>query len=122
MKLNDYLYRICGKESAGDAATYSIALLPSCPIYSAHFPGMPVTPGVCQIQMVRELAEDFVNKPLMTTGVKNAKFISVLIPGEDGIKVTLSKVQQEGNRIKVQAVIAGDDTVYAKLSLQTVIA
>lgn len=49
-------------------------------------------------------------------------FVSVLTPTDKPIRVSLNKIKQEDNQFKVQAVIADDDTTYAKLSLQTVIA
>lgn len=122
MKLNRNLYNIIEKETSGEVITYTIALIPSCIIYSAHFPGMPITPGVCQVQIIKELLEDYLNRTLTISGVKNAKFVSVLTPTEKPLRVSLSKIKQEDNQFKVQAVIADDDTTYAKLSLQTVIA
>lgn len=122
MKLNRNLYNIIDKETVGEVTTYTITLIPSCIIYAAHFPEMPITPGVCQIQMIKELLEDFLNLTLMIAGVKNAKFVSVLTPESNLIKVFLSKIKQEDNQYKVQAVIADNNTTYAKLSLQTVIA
>lgn len=122
MKLNDNLYTILDRDTGVDEVVYSISLLPSWPIYAAHFPGMPITPGVCQIQLVKELLEDYMNISLTIKGVKNAKFVSVLKPLRQTLKVRLSKVAREDNDIKVQATIADDSTIYAKLSLQTVIA
>lgn len=122
MKLNKYLYEIIDKEPDRDMVTYTIILIPSCPIYDAHFPEMPITPGVCQIQIIKELLEDWTNRILEIQGVKNAKFVSVLKPDNQVIKVSLAKIIKDENQIKVQAVIADDDSTYAKLSLQTVIA
>lgn len=122
MKLNGNLYNIIDKETVNEVTTYTITLIPSCIIYDAHFPEMPITPGVCQIQMIKELLEDCLNRTLMIVGVKNAKFVSVLKPESNFIKVSLSKIKKEDNQYKVQAVIADDNTIYAKLSLQTVIA
>lgn len=122
MRLNRNLYNIVDKETVGEVTTYKITLITSCIIYDAHFPGMPITPGVCQIQMIKELLEDHLNLTLMIAGVKNAKFVSVLTPDGNLKKVSLSKIKQEDNQYKVQAVIADDNTTYAKLSLQTVIA
>lgn len=122
MRLSKNLYNIINKETVGEVTTYTISLIPSCIIYGAHFPEMPITPGVCQIQIVKELLEDCLNKKLIIIGVKNAKFVSVLAPENKSIKVSLSKIKQEGNQCKVQAVIADDNTTYAKLSLQTVVA
>lgn len=122
MKLNRTLYNIIEKETVSDVTTYTVSLIPSCIIYAAHFPEMPITPGVCQIQMTKELLENCLNRKLTIAGVKNAKFVSVLTPGDKPIRVSLSKIKQEDNQFKVQAVIADDETTYAKLSLQTVIA
>lgn len=122
MKLIRNLYDIIGKETDGEVTTYTITLLPSCMIYAAHFPGMPITPGVCQIKMVKELLEDCLGQSLRIVGVKNVKFVSVLTPRESPLKVSISKIKQEDSQVKVQAVIADESTTYAKLSLQTVIA
>lgn len=122
MKLNKNLYNIINKGTDGEVTTYTISLLPSCAIYAAHFPEMPITPGVCQIQIVKELLEEYLNKTLTIQGVRNAKFVSVLSPENRLIKVILSKIKFEGNQYKVHAVIADERNTYAKLSLQTVIA
>ena len=122
MKLNKNLYNILNKETDGEVTTYTISLLPSCVIYAAHFPGMPITPGVCQIQIVKELLEDNLNKALTIQGVRNAKFVSVLSPENKSIKVILSKIKLEGNQYKALAVITDEQNTYAKFSLQTVIA
>lgn len=122
MKLTDYLFEATDKNSCGDTFVYSLRLIPSCPIYAAHFPGVPITPGVCQIQLVKELLEDCTGRKLKIHGVKNAKFISVLRPGGQDIKVTLSRIREDENRITAQAVIADDETTYAKLSIQTTVA
>ena len=122
MKLNKNLYNIINKGTDGEVTTYTISLLPSCAIYAAHFPEMPITPGVCQIQIVKELLEDHLNKALTIQGVRNAKFVSVLSPENKSIKVILSKIKLEGNQYKAHAVIADEQNTYAKLSLQKVIA
>lgn len=122
MKLNRTLYNIIDKETVSDVTTYTVSLIPSCIIYAAHFPEMPITPGVCQIQIVKELLEDNLNKALTIQGVRNAKFVSVLSPDNKSIKVILSKIKMEGNQYKALAVITDEQNTYAKFSLQTVIA
>jgi len=58
-----------------------IALLkPGHPIYKGHFPGNPVVPGVCQIQMVKELIEKAVDHPLTLSRSDNIKFLSMINP------------------------------------------
>jgi 3-hydroxyacyl-[acyl-carrier-protein] dehydratase len=50
------------------------------PIYQGHFPGNPVVPGVCQIQMVKELVEKVVRQPLNLRESDNIKFLSMINP------------------------------------------
>lgn len=55
MQLKNNLYKIIRKEGVGPVVNYAIELIPSCVIYAAHFPGEPITPGVCIVQMGKEL-------------------------------------------------------------------
>ena len=45
-------------------------------IYHAHFPGNPITPGVCIIKIISEITELITNKSLNLHMVKNLKFVS----------------------------------------------
>lgn len=40
--------------SAEDRFTFRVRLDAAHPIYAGHFPGNPVLPGVCTLQIVRE--------------------------------------------------------------------
>ena len=53
------------------------------PVYDGHFPGNPVVPGVCQVQMVKELVEKAVLSPLQLTESDNIKFLSMINPQLD---------------------------------------
>ena len=58
MELKNSLYQITGKETNGTAVSYDLQLDASHVIYQAHFPGEPITPGVCIIQIAKELLEE----------------------------------------------------------------
>ncbi|MBO7069475.1 MAG: hypothetical protein J6W52_12525 [Bacteroidaceae bacterium] len=118
MTLKNSLYKIQDVKETTEGVSYSILMNRECPIYQAHFPSMPVTPGACIIQMAGELLADFVKKDLQLMAVKNAKFISVLAPTDEVILVHLSAIKQEEGRIRAQAIVTGcSNTVYAKLSM-----
>jgi 3-hydroxyacyl-[acyl-carrier-protein] dehydratase len=118
MKLNNYLYKVLDVEETPEGVAYSISLIRESPIYQAHFPNMPITPGVCMIQMAEELLADHIKKRLQTVAVKNAKFLSILDPNAENIKIHLTKIKQEGDMIKVYATIMDCyGTMFAKLSL-----
>lgn len=120
MTLKNYLYKVLNVKDTPEGGTYSISLNQECPIYKAHFPTMPITPGACIIQMVEELLEDHLKINLQTAGVKNAKFLRVLKPTDEVICINLAQIQEQKQiqKIKAQATITDrTDTVYAKISL-----
>ena len=80
MELKNSLYQITGKETNGTAVSYDLQLDASHVIYQAHFPGEPITPGVCIIQMAKELLEDHTGTAYEISGVKNVKFLAVISP------------------------------------------
>ena len=100
MELKNSLYQITGKETNGTAVSYDLQLDASHVIYQAHFPGEPITPGVCIIQMAKELLEDH-------TGTAYEISVDKITVAEDTKK---SKVQ-------VQVKDIGTDTQFAKISI-----
>ncbi|MBR4837808.1 MAG: beta-hydroxyacyl-ACP dehydratase [Bacteroidales bacterium] len=91
---------------------------PEHPIYKAHFPGNPITPGVCIIQAAGELLEQKLGCKLYLKTIKNIKFLSVIIPEEGKkIKYSFSNIVEDENGSKAQVVVSDDSNVYAKISL-----
>ena len=57
MRLNGDFYRIESRledRTLGQSG-FKVILNPDHLIYKAHFPGQPVTPGVCILQIIQEL-------------------------------------------------------------------
>ena len=91
---------------------FNIILNPDHLIYKAHFPGQPVTPGVCILQMLQELLSIKVGKQLFIKNIKNAKFISMMSPVTDArVSVLFSSVTSEDGGIKAQGVVARRDDI-----------
>jgi 3-hydroxyacyl-[acyl-carrier-protein] dehydratase len=80
--LLDNFYHILTKELTPDASRAVIAIDPAHRILEGHFPGMPVVPGVCMMQIVREIAEQGTGKPLHIATADNMKFLAILDPTE----------------------------------------
>jgi len=51
-------------------------------IFEGHFPEVPIVPGVCMMQIVKELTELHLKKKLQVTSSPNLKFLSVINPQE----------------------------------------
>jgi 3-hydroxyacyl-[acyl-carrier-protein] dehydratase len=118
---NDF-YTITRKEDGETDFVYEIALNKGHFIYRAHFPDNPITPGVCIIQIAKELAEEILQTPLLLKVVKNVKFMQVINPLQHS-RVTFSvavvrNADDEG--YKVNAEVTSSETTFAKMSLMLI--
>ena len=53
--LLDNFYTILSSESSDSTIwTIQVKLNPGHPVYQGHFPGHPVVPGVCLLQLIKE--------------------------------------------------------------------
>ena len=112
MSLKDSLYHIVSCES-GKAV---VRLDPSSPVYAAHFPGYPITPGVILIEIATELlSAGAVGGLLELSEAVNVKFVSPVIPGEETLLTYLFAPDGE-LRWKVNVLCS--ETLCAKMTLQ----
>ena len=101
-----------------DAAGATVRLLPDSPVYQGHFPGYPITPGVCLVEIAVELLGEMAGPDgqcgkIRFTGAKNIKFTSPVIPdGKTPLRFNLSG---EGGVREVEVLYG--DVLSAKMSL-----
>ena len=118
MTLKDNLYTIISQQEADGHPAFRVRINPEWPIYKAHFPGHPITPGVCILQMVQELLQGFLHRELSLRKAKNVKYLAIISPEEmSDLTVTFSKMEERPDGgLKVQAQVASGDTLCTKLS------
>jgi 3-hydroxyacyl-[acyl-carrier-protein] dehydratase len=95
--------------------TARIKLNEQHPVYLGHFPGNPVVPGVCQIQMIKEIFSEIVHKEVLLVNSDNIKFLTIIVPEkypELDIRISIKK-QLEG-QWDVTGTIANDNTLFLK--------
>ena len=120
MILKNSLYTIADKKMEGSGIFYQILLDKNHFIYKAHFPNEPITPGVCIIQIAKELLEDYLHEEYEISYVKNIKFLSVLSPlSTPSVAYVFDKVTflPETNECKTQVQVQQDNVLFAKLSI-----
>ena len=118
MKLLDSLYTILSDNAIENGHEFDLKLNPEHFIYQAHFPGEPITPGVCIMQIAVELFEVALKMPLALNCVKNIKFLRIISPNEvTEVKYSLQKITKEDGVLKVQVTVSANEEAYAKLSL-----
>lgn len=103
--LLDNFYTILSSESSDSTAwIIQIELNPGHPVYQGHFPGHPVVPGVCLLQLIKECVEDIRQQKLQVTQVSSCKFLSAINPVmTPHISVALTFKETEEGTLQLQA-------------------
>lgn len=87
-------------------------------IFNGHFPGNPVTPGVCMMQIVKELTEEFTGKKLFLRSASNVKFMAIINPFETPeLKMQLDIKEEEESNVKVKNTTSFGETIALKMSV-----
>ena len=110
---NNY-YTITNQQTVGNVALFDVRLLPECSVYEGHFPGKPVAPGVCNIQMIKECVERLTAKRLLLAYIDRCKFTHLITPQQHRdfqIRIEFSDNQHD-TKVKVMASIYRDETEY----------
>lgn len=116
MILQDNLFAIKAQEAG--QPVFLISINKEWPIYKAHFPGHPITPGVCIVQMIQELLQVWLGREVSLVKAKNVKYLAIISPEEVcelSVSFTSIEEQPDGS-LKVHAQVASGETVYTKLS------
>lgn len=116
MLLQDF-YKLQALEQIDDQKYIAcITLNKNHDIFKGHFPDHPVTPGVCMIQIIKELTESIVEKPLFMHRASNVKFMALINPEiNPDLKLELDISGFGESEYKVKNVSYFDDTVALKL-------
>jgi 3-hydroxyacyl-[acyl-carrier-protein] dehydratase len=111
MLLNDF-FKITNIE-AGDKYIVQIEMNPHHDIYNGHFPGNPITPGVCLTQMVKETVEHITDKKLQMLKGDNLKFTAILNPNENPrVTMTVGIRDKEPGVLQADAAITVENTSF----------
>ena len=79
------LYKIKDSQTTEKGFRYSVKLNDKHEVFNGHFPGNPVVPGVCLIQIIEELIVHELKRDLKLYKAGNIKFKAALIPKSENI-------------------------------------
>ena len=115
LKKNKMLQGILYETIAVDTAGATVRLLPESPVFKGHFPGYPITPGVCLVEIALELMEEMAGQAgkVRLVAAKNIKFTSPVLPSE-GMAL---RFNFSGGRPERGVEVFAGDTLCAKMSL-----
>jgi 3-hydroxyacyl-[acyl-carrier-protein] dehydratase len=112
--LNDF-YTLVNHELSPGSVKANISINRNHKILEGHFPGLPIVPGVCMMQIIREIMEVTTNKALRLTGADNMKFLSVINPDQNTeVDVAITYVE-DTPKIMVNATLFAGTITFFKL-------
>lgn len=114
MLIKDY-YTIEGREKAEGKAFFHIRLNPDCPIYQGHFPGEPVSPGVCNIQLLKELAEEVAGCELMMNHLNLCRLTTLVTPLTHPTMVATLVLEESSDGYKLHATLGKGEEIYLEM-------
>jgi 3-hydroxyacyl-[acyl-carrier-protein] dehydratase len=115
MILLDNFYRLTQKDGTPGVVKARISINKAHRIFEGHFPGLPVVPGVCMLQMVREIMEVHIGHDLKITTAENMKFLSVINPEQNiDVEATINYAE-EGDKVSINATLFAGTTTFFKL-------
>lgn len=116
--LSDNFYFIIDKNFECESPFAIIKFNSSHVIFKAHFPNHPITPGVCQIQIITEILSDYIGQEISLIAAKNIKYISVISPDKEStVKVVFHKKQIDNDLLKVTVTLENDNAIFSKMSM-----
>ena len=104
-------------ETADRKYTALVILNKDHSIFKGHFPGNPVTPGVCMIQIIKELTQQILGCSLVMTSSSNVKFMALINPEINSLlTLDLEILGDLDAEIRVKNTTKFGDTIALKLS------
>ena len=117
MLLKDFYKVVSIENSAENKYLVLIHINAEHDVFKGHFPGNPIMPGVCMMQIIKELTEQITGSSLFMQSLSNVKFMALINPFQTPeLLLELDVTTTEDNLIKVKNVSYFDETIALKLS------
>ncbi len=84
-------------------------------ILEGHFPGHPVVPGACMLQIVKEVLENSFNQALILKKAEQLKFMAMIDPSNtQSVQLDIDYKSLEDGNVAVNARLSSTDVVHFK--------
>ncbi len=121
--LTGHFFTYSWTESTDNYCCAHIKLNPVHDIYKGHFPEMPVTPGVCQVQIVTEVLSACCKKKCVLSKAKDIKFLQLINPMEQNefdLRIDISGFTDDQIDVKVLMTAAEKNVLKMRATYQIV--
>ena len=119
MILKDKFYTLNSLTHQNELIEASITIDANHEIFNGHFPGNPVTPGVVQMEIIKELLSTHFKRQVQLTKMNTCKFLAILNPTETpNVNVKLSILPNETDSVKISGQISSDFATFFKIQAE----
>jgi|SRR6218665_977896 len=116
MLLKDF-YKVISLENIDGQKYLAVILInEKHEVFKGHFPGNPIMPGVCMMQIIKELTEEVTQSQLVMQSLSNVKFMALINPElTPELRLELDIIESEDQTVKVKNTTCFNETVALKL-------
>jgi 3-hydroxyacyl-[acyl-carrier-protein] dehydratase len=119
MILLNRFYSISNHTITSELITADVSIDPNHFIFEGHFPGNPITPGVTQLEIIKDLIAISLEKKVALKKMGNCKFLAVLNPNVFAkVTVQIAIKEQNEESVSISATIVSEEVTFLKLSAQ----
>jgi 3-hydroxyacyl-[acyl-carrier-protein] dehydratase len=111
------LYKIQTIAETDQTIQAAVMLDAGHPIFKGHFPGHPVLPGVCMLEMITEIVGNHKQIPVRITGAPMIKFLNMIDPNKDPLILFEIKCESGTTNILTQGKIYSGTRLFMKFQL-----
>jgi 3-hydroxyacyl-[acyl-carrier-protein] dehydratase len=116
MLLEDFYSTNKITEISDNSVIAEITLNKDNAIFKGHFPGNPITPGVCMLQIIKNLTAQIHQCELTLLNSKNIKFLALINPDVNpDLIISLDFDKSDEGHVEVRSSVKYDETVALKL-------
>jgi 3-hydroxyacyl-[acyl-carrier-protein] dehydratase len=111
------LYTIQSITEKGKTIQASVLLRADHAIFKGHFPGQPVLPGVCMLEMISEITGKHLQQAFRIRSAPLIKFLNMIDPGKDPVIQIEIKYDPADNNTPAQGNISSGSRVFMKFQM-----
>lgn len=109
------LFKICKLEHYGGLISAVLDINKDSDIFNGHFPGQPVIPGACMLQIVKEVLESALTSSFRLKKADHLKFILFIDPSiTHSVLMDLSYKQVNEDTLNVTAKLINGEVICFK--------
>ncbi|MEG0517933.1 MAG: beta-hydroxyacyl-ACP dehydratase [Bacteroidales bacterium] len=109
--LGKELYQLIESTNGENKYTYQVELNAKHPIYKGHFPTMPILPGVCTLQIIKECLSKSMGCAIRVQSIKECKFLAPIHPSVNKVLVIEAELREEN----LSCTVRSKETIMLKL-------